>query len=101
MNEFVAKITKIKFSATSPNIPIFIEKTFQCFINWGHQRKNTEIKLSPVNQKRVVNIFLDDVGAILISAAWAYQGSYFRHVLSNINALSPICIFTGFYDPSV
>ena len=65
MYEFVVEIFKIKFARASSDVTIFVEIALELFVNTGCQGENSEIKLSPVDQKGIVNVLLYDHSCFL------------------------------------
>ena len=61
MNELIVQSIKIVFSGTGSDVTIFVEVTFQFFVNASDERINSKIKLSLVNQQWVIDVLLNDV----------------------------------------
>tara|TARA_B110000285_G_scaffold229756_1_gene295133 strand:- start:6470 stop:6658 length:189 start_codon:yes stop_codon:yes gene_type:complete len=61
MNEFVVQSIEIVFSGTGSDVTIFVEVTFQLFVDAGDERINSEIKLSLVDQQWVIDVLLNNV----------------------------------------
>ena len=100
MDESITNIVEVVLSGASSNIAILITVPFQRAVNTGHHAVNSEVKFSFVDQKRVVNILLDDEGTILLCGP-SDNVLNFSHVLYDLNALSTICILARLDYPSV
>ena len=67
---FVAEVLEIELTTACPDVPVLVEVALNLLVDAREQRKYSEIKFSPVDQQRLVNILLDYERAFLLVHAW-------------------------------
>ena len=90
MNEFVVQSIEIVFSGTGSDVTIFVEVTFQLFVDASDERINSEIKLSLMNQQWVIDILLNDVSWVTTVFSFSTADETFDFVYISRNADSDI-----------
>jgi hypothetical protein len=89
------------FTACS-KVAILVKVCLKNAVKCSDQSEASDVKLSPVDQKGVANVLLDDIGSLLPSFDVnhvAYNvGHLFNHV-SYDNAMTTICIFPRLHNP--
>lgn len=100
MNEFVCYVIQSELHTTSTGICIFEKVTFQATINWCKHAVAPKIKLSFVDEQRVVNVFLNDVSAFTFCGT-AYHPFYFWKSFADFNTITSVSILSWLNYPSI
>jgi len=114
VNEDICRLSWIFLTAHS-QIPIFIEISFLNTIDTREQSITSDIKLSPVNQQRSIDVSLDDKSpflfilnlifhinvGFLISCSSNNNSSNFLHGMTYNDSIASVCVFTRFDDVHV
>ena len=100
VNESIANVVKVVLSGARPNIAILITVPFQRTVNASHHAVDSEVKFTLVDEKRVVDILLNDESTILFGGP-SDNVLNFSHVLYDLNTLTAICILARFDYPSI
>lgn len=105
VDELVVEILKIELLRTRPDVSVFVEVALQRSINARHECVDPEIKLSPVYQERIVDVFLHDEGFLIAhsvdASSCGHELPHFLHVVDHADAPAAIGVLSWFHDPSV
>lgn len=105
VDELVVQVLEIELLRTRPDVSIFVEVALQRFVDARHERVDPEIKLSPVYQERIVDVFLHDECFLIANCVDAssrrHELPHFLHVVDHTDSPTAIRVLSWFHDPSV
>ena len=103
MNKFVVYSIQIVFPRAGSDIAIFVEIALKFLVYAGHQWEDSEVKFSFVNEQRIIDVLLNDVGCIttIFRFATTYQPFDFVNVPRYTDANTSVCVLTRFDNPVV
>ena len=64
MNEFVVKSVQIVFSTAGTYVAVFVEIALELLVDACDKSKNSKIELTFVDEKRVIDVLLNDEGGV-------------------------------------
>jgi hypothetical protein len=101
MYHSVRKLVQTELATRCPQIAFAVEISFLVAVYTCGDSVNPDIKLSLVNQQRVVNVALNDTRLSGIGGVGFYDALDFGPVFRNLNTDAAICILAWFQDPNV
>lgn len=101
VDKLVCHVIKGILTAARPNVPILVAVALQAPIDTRQQSEAAKVKLALMNQQRVVNVLLNNKGAVILFAWPADDGLHFANCLHHSNALASVRVFTWLDDPGV
>ena len=101
VDELVCHVIKGVLTAARPNVPILVAVALQAPIDARQKAEAAEVELALMNQQRVVNVLLNDEGAVVLLVWPANYGLYFADCLYHSNTLAAVRVFTWLDDPGV
>ena len=100
MNHAVCCVLKVVFPATCPKVSVSVPVSLQVAIHSCGHSIASNIELSVLIKKRLLNIFLDDITASMaVNLLCLNERSDVIEVTANLNSTATICVLTRLDDP--
>mmetsp|Transcript_16202 Transcript_16202/g.21930 ORF Transcript_16202/g.21930 Transcript_16202/m.21930 type:complete len:233 (-) Transcript_16202:1376-2074(-) len=98
----ISDIIKGVFTTARPDVSILVAVPFQTAIDAGKEAEASEVELTLMDQKRVVDILLNDESAITFFPHRSPNYLlYFSQCFDDSDTDTAISVFTRFHDPGV
>ena len=100
MNHAVRCVLEVVLSATCTKVSVGVPVSLQVAIHCCGHSIASNIELSALIKKRLLNIFLDDITApMAVNLLCLNERSYVIKVTTNLNSTATICVLTRFDNP--
>ena len=100
VDKLISHVIMVELLTRGAHIPVFVEISLKWSINGGQNSVTSQIKFSLVDQKRVIDVFLNDEGPVALCSPANY-GFYLLHRFAHVYAGTTISVFPRFNDPRV
>jgi len=100
VDEPAGDVFEVEFLAAGPEVAFIVPVALQVPVHTGQQRVAPNIELAPLIQQRLLNVLLDDVGALgavdhgVVDDV--FDGS---ELLADVDAAAPVGVLAGLHDP--
>lgn len=101
MNHSIREVLKSKLSTACPKIPIGIKIAFNITVNWAKECIETNVKLSLINKKGVMNILLHNTSSLFVSCWFLNKSLDLIKILKHCDTLASVSIFTWLNYPNI
>lgn len=98
----VVDVFDVELSAAGAQVALLVPVTLEVSVNSAHHRKDSDVELPALVQKRLLNVFLNYVTPTVAAQVHVLdQALNLVQVLHNCNAAPAVCVFSGLNDPKV
>ena len=102
MNKAILEILQIKGLWTCAKVNISVHPPLQAAINRSEHRESSNVKFPALDQQRLVQIFLDNGGAVAIGLSVSINQSLdLTEVIRHFDSAAPVTILAWFDDPDI